>query len=113
MAGLGAGFGQDGDHAAINRIALGTQTVSIWKDARDLGKTAGEAAVALADGKKMTDIPDVQAFTGGAKGVKVNGILLTPLPVTRDNLNVIVDEGWITKAEVCAGVKPGTVKFCG
>jgi D-xylose transport system substrate-binding protein len=61
----------------------------------------------------MTAIPDVKPFTGGAKGVKVNGILLTPLPVTRENLNVIVDKGWITKAEVCAGVKPGTVKFCG
>ena len=29
--------GQDGDHAALNRVALGTQTVSVWKDARDLG----------------------------------------------------------------------------
>jgi D-xylose transport system substrate-binding protein len=27
--------GQDGDHAALNRVALGTQTVSVWKDARD------------------------------------------------------------------------------
>jgi D-xylose transport system substrate-binding protein len=113
MAGSVPVSGQDGDHAAINRIALGTQTVSIWKDARDLGHTAGEAAVALGAGKKITAIPDVKPFTGGAKGVKVNGILLTPLPVTRDNLNVIVDKGWITKAEVCAGVKPGTVKFCG
>ncbi len=59
--------GQDGDHAAINRIALGTQTVSIWKDARDLGKVAGEAAVALADGKKMADIAGVKPFTGGAE----------------------------------------------
>jgi D-xylose transport system substrate-binding protein len=25
--------GQDGDQAALNRIALGTQTVSVWKDA--------------------------------------------------------------------------------
>jgi D-xylose transport system substrate-binding protein len=113
MAGSVPVSGQDGDHAAINRIALGTQTVSIWKDARDLGRISGEAAVALADGKKMTAIPDVKPFTGGAKGLKVNGILLTPLPVTRENLNVIVDKGWITKAEVCAGVKPGTVKFCG
>jgi D-xylose transport system substrate-binding protein len=113
MAGSVPVSGQDGDHAAINRIALGTQTVSIWKDARDLGKTAAEAAVALGGGKKLTDIPDVKPFTGGAKGIKVNGVLLTPLPVTRDNLNVIVDKGWITKAEVCAGVKPGTVKFCG
>jgi D-xylose transport system substrate-binding protein len=113
MAGSVPVSGQDGDHAAINRIALGTQTVSIWRDARDLGKISGEAAVALGAGKTMTDIPDVHPFTGGAKGVKVNSILLTPLPVTRDNLNVIVDKGWITKAEVCAGVKPGTVKFCG
>src|SRR6202158_704332 len=104
--------GQDGDHAAINRIAQGTQTVSIWKDARDLGKISGEGGVAAAGGKKMADIPMVKPFTGGAKGVKVNGILLTPLAVTKDNLNVIVDKGWITKAEVCAGVKPGTTPFC-
>jgi D-xylose transport system substrate-binding protein len=112
LAGVVPVSGQDGDHAAINRIALGTQTVSIWKDARDLGKTAGEAAVELGKGKKMTAIPNVKPFTGGAKGVAVNGILLTPLPITKANLNVIVDKGWITKAEVCAGVKPSQTPFC-
>ena len=66
----------------------------------------------LADGKKMTAIANVKPFSGGAKRITVNGILLTPLPVTKDNLNVIVDKGWITKEEVCAGVKPGTVAFC-
>ena len=39
--------GQDGDQAALNRVALGTQTVDVWKDARELGKAAGEAAVQL------------------------------------------------------------------
>ncbi|MBV9290607.1 MAG: D-xylose ABC transporter substrate-binding protein [Hyphomicrobiales bacterium] len=105
--------GQDGDHAAINRIAQGTQTVSIWKDSRDLGKTAGEAALELANGKKRSQIAGVKPFNGGPKHTTVDGILLTPLAVTRDNLDVIVDKGWITKAEVCNGVKPGTVKFCG
>ncbi len=113
LAGVVPVSGQDGDHAAINRIALGTQTVSIWKDARDLGKLAGESAVALGEGKKMTELPDVKPFSGGAKHITVNSVLLTPLAVTRDNLDVIVDKGWITKAEVCAGVKPGTAKFCG
>ncbi len=112
MAGSVPVSGQDGDHAAINRIALGTQTVSIWKDARDLGKVAGDAAVALGKGKKKADITGVKPFSGGPKHMKVDGILLTPLAVTKDNLNVIVDKGWITKAEVCNGVKPGTVKFC-
>ena len=112
MAGSVPVSGQDGDHAAINRVALGTQTVSIWKDARDLGKVAGEAAVALGAGKKKAAIEGVKPFSGGPKHMTVDGILLTPLAVTRDNLNVIVDKGWITKAEACSGVKPGTVKFC-
>jgi D-xylose transport system substrate-binding protein len=45
--------GQDGDHAALNRVAKGTQTVSVWKDARDLGRAAGEIAVAMAGGTAM------------------------------------------------------------
>ena len=57
MAGSVPVSGQDGDHAALNRIALGTQTVSVWKDARELGKKAAEVAALLADGKKMTDVP--------------------------------------------------------
>jgi D-xylose transport system substrate-binding protein len=105
--------GQDGDHAAINRIALGTQTVSIWKDSRDLGRISGEAAVELANGKKPSEIENAKPFSGGAKHITVSGILLTPLAVTRDNLDVIVSKGWIKKDEVCTGVKPGTVKFCG
>jgi D-xylose transport system substrate-binding protein len=112
MAGSVPVSGQDGDHAAINRVALGTQTVSIWKDARDLGKVAGDAAVALGAGKKKGAIEGVKPFSGGPKKMTVDGILLTPLAVTKDNLNVIVDKGWITKAEACSGVKPGTTKFC-
>ena len=112
LAGVVPVSGQDGDHAAINRVALGTQTVSIWKDLRDLGHVSAEAALALANGKKRNQIADVKPFSGGPKHVTVDGILLTPLAVTKDNLNVIVDKGWITKAEVCNGVKPGAVKFC-
>ena len=42
LAGQVAVSGQDGDLAALNRVALGTQTVSVWKDARLLGQAAGE-----------------------------------------------------------------------
>ena len=38
LAGAVPVSGQDGDHAALNRIARGTQTVSVWKDSRALGK---------------------------------------------------------------------------
>jgi D-xylose transport system substrate-binding protein len=112
LAGVVPVSGQDGDHAAINRVALGTQTVSIWKDARDLGRVSAERALDLAAGKKASTLEGVKPFSGGPKKMKVDGILLTPLAVTKDNLNVIVDKGWITKAEVCAGVKPEMTPYC-
>jgi D-xylose transport system substrate-binding protein len=104
--------GQDGDQAALNRVALGTQLVSVWKDSRALGKRAAEAAVAVADGKKVTDLEGVAKFSGGAKGVEVNAILLEPNPITKDKLNEVIDAGWVSKETVCAGVKAGTVSAC-
>src|SRR5271155_1417786 len=112
MAGAVPVSGQDGDHAALNRVALGTQTVSVWKDARELGKRAAEIAALLADGKKMSDVPGVVKFTGGPKKVEMNALFLTPIPITRDNLNIVIDAGWIRKDEVCQGIKPGTLKLC-
>ena len=100
------------DHAALNRIALGTQTVSVWKDARELGKKAAEIAALLADGKKMSDVPGVTTFSAGPKKVAMKALLLTPVPITKDNLGVVIEAGWIKKAEVCQGVKPGSVKVC-
>ena len=112
LAGTVPVSGQDGDHAALNRIALGTQTVSVWKDARQLGKKAAEIAALLADGKAMSDVPGVMKFSGGPKKVAMNALLLTPIPITQDNLAVVIDAGWIKKDEVCRGVKPGTLKVC-
>jgi D-xylose transport system substrate-binding protein len=113
MAGTVPVSGQDGDHAALDRVALGTQTVSVWKDARELGKKAAEIAALLADGKKMSEIPGVVKFGGGPKKVEMNSLFLKPVPITRDNLDVVIGAGWIKKDEVCQGVKPGTVKVCG
>ncbi len=98
--------GQDGDHAALNRVARGTQTVSVWKDARELGKAAGEIAVMLAEGTAAKDIPDVTTFKDGPKGVPLDAILLAPIPITQDNLNLVIDAGWISKDVACQGVDP-------
>lgn len=103
--------GQDGDHAALNRVALGTQTVSVWKDARELGRTAAEIAVALAKGTPMTSIKGSQSWTS-PKGTKMNARFLAPVPVTRANLNVVVDAGWISKKVLCSGVDKAKVAVC-
>ena len=117
--------GQDGDKAALNRVALGTQTVSVWKNANDLGTVAGNAAIqlcngtagdavtvpdGLSDSAKPTESTAVPFTTPGGK--TVNSITLNPTPITQDNLSEVVDAGWVTKEEVCAGVTAGSVDPC-
>jgi len=98
--------GQDGDHAALNRVAQGTQTVSVWKDARDLGRTAAEIGLRLAEGEPMDAMPGHTEFeTPG--GVTVNATFLEPVPITQRNLNVVVEAGWIDQESLCQGVTDG------
>ncbi|MEM9434979.1 MAG: D-xylose ABC transporter substrate-binding protein [Pseudomonadota bacterium] len=98
--------GQDGDHAALNRVAKGTQTVSVWKDARDLGRAAGEIAVALAGGTAMADVEGAQSWTSPA-GTEMTAVFLEPVPVTAANLTAVVDAGWIAQDKLCQGVSGG------
>jgi D-xylose transport system substrate-binding protein len=107
--------GQDGDAAALNRVALGTQTVDVWKDARLLGKTAGLAALAMCSGTTLDKI----STDGGASSVfkspggnNLNSILLKPDAITKANLNDVLSAGWIDKATLCQGVTAGSVQGC-
>ena len=107
MAGTVPVGGQDGDHAALNRVARGTQVVSVWKDSRQLGKAAGDIAAMLADGSAMDAVPNAVKWSGGEKGVEMNAIFLDPTPITKDNINVVIDAGHIDKDKVCEGAADG------
>lgn len=95
--------GQDGDHAALNRVALGSQTVSVWKDARELGRDAAAAAVLLAKGQPVAG---TQNWSGGERKIALQAKLLKPVAVTRANLEQVVSAGWIKKEDLCRGVDP-------
>ena len=104
--------GQDGDQAALNRVALGTQTVDVWKDSRQLGEAAGKAALQLCGGAKAADVTGASPFTTPGGNTPAT-IQLKPQPITKDNLNVVLDAGWITKDDLCKGVAAGSVSACG
>ena len=115
--------GQDGDKANLNNVALGRQYVDVWKNSNELGKTAGAAALELCKGTAMADLtlPDglVDPTVAPAEGLTakdfttpgnntVKSFILQPTPITAENLNLVVDGGWITKDELCAGVDAAT-----
>ena len=100
--------GQDGDFAALNRVALGTQLVSVWKNSVDIGTAGAKAAVELGAGKKASGTSD---YLAGDKKVLVNRILLKPTPVTRANLDVVL-KGHMKKEDLCKGVTDPSVTVC-
>jgi D-xylose transport system substrate-binding protein len=117
--------GQDGDFPALNRVALGTQAVDVWKNAFALGQTAAEVALQLVEGAELSAVtaPDDLGDSAPAAGtaaqpfttpgdVEVQSIVLTPIPITQENLNVPIDAGWVSAEEVCQGVEAGSVEAC-
>jgi D-xylose transport system substrate-binding protein len=104
--------GQDAEGAALNRIAKGTQTQTVWVDARALGEAAANVAVELAGGAALGDVEGSGIFSDGPEGVDMNSILLTPVSVTADNLGVLIEAGWISEEELCAGVDAGSIAAC-
>ena len=106
LEGLPVG-GQDGDLAALNRVARGTQTVSVWKNSQDLGSRAAEIAVALANGTAMADVEGAEQWSGGEQGIEMSAIFLEPTPITQENLDLVIDAGHITKEQACEGAEAG------
>jgi D-xylose transport system substrate-binding protein len=106
--------GQDADVAALQRVATGDQAVSVWKDARALGDAAGKAAVQLAGGATLAEVEGTSEFTYTNKTTEVatvlTSILLTPVPITQENLNLVVEANWISAEELCS--TGGTVGPC-
>lgn len=88
--------GQDAEKAAAKRIVEGTQSMTIFKDTRDLGQKAIELAIKLAKGENITTNATV------ANGsIDVPSVLLEPTVVTADNIReVLVESGYITEADL-------------
>ena len=124
--------GQDGDTANLQNVAKGLQYVDVWKDANELGKVAGAAALQLCENPDVASVtipdglvnPDVAPTEGltaaefttpgpdgepdsGDESV-VSSFILQPQPITAENLDLILDSGWLTKDVLCEGVDPAS-----
>lgn len=104
--------GQDGDIAAVNRIARGTQTMTAWKDVRQLGARAAELADAIARGEDLASLPGHTTFVDAESGIEQDAFPLEPTTITIDNISMMVDAGWISVEEVCRGVEDGQLDLC-
>lgn len=88
--------GQDAELAAAQRIVQGTQTMTIFKDTRELGKAAIEAALKMIKGEDV----GVNNKVNNDK-MDVPSILLPPLAVDKSNIDkVLIESGYLKKEDV-------------
>jgi len=89
--------GQDAELAAAIRIVQGTQSMTVFKDTRQLAKKAIEMAVELANGKPI----DTQGRVVNNGKRDVPSVLLTPYVVDKANLDeVLVKSGYLKKEAI-------------
>lgn len=89
--------GQDADIEACQRIAKGTQTMTVYKPIDLIATEAAHAAVALAKGEDLKKA--TQTINNGK--FDVPAIILTPIQVDKSNLDeVIIEGGFHTREKV-------------
>ena len=91
--------GQDAELAAIQRILLGEQYMTVYKAIKPEAETAAELAVALAKGETVPSTMKISKVNNGQKDV--DSILLDPIAVMTANIQAtIVTDGFWTVAQI-------------
>ncbi len=84
--------GQDADLNGVKRIIAGTQTMTVYKSLRLIASESAKLAVDLVKGVKTTHKTVMVD--------KVPSILLDPIVITKDNVDLLVKDNFYTKAQL-------------
>jgi D-xylose transport system substrate-binding protein len=95
--------GQDAELAAIQRIVLGEQYMTVYKAIKPQAEAAAVIACDLAMGRAVpAEVTSGKTVNNGAK--EVPSVLLVPIAVTRENVkDTVLRDGFWTKEQVCRG----------
>ncbi|WP_027006580.1 sugar ABC transporter substrate-binding protein [Conexibacter woesei] len=104
--------GQDSEVAAIQRILVGDQYMTIYLRIKKQAEASAEIAVALAQGKQPP-AGLVNAKTDNGAG-QVPSVLLAPTAVTKDNIkDTIIADDFLTSKEICINKFAAACKAAG
>ena len=85
--------GQDGDVANVKNILAGKQSMTVWKDTRELAKRVATMVDQVVQGKEV-EVNDTKSYDNGEKVVP--SYLLDPEVVVKDDVQTkLVDSGFI------------------
>ena len=90
--------GQDADEANVNNIIAGAQSMTVWKDTRDLGDVVANMVHEIMTCSEVT-VNNTEDYDNDVKVVP--SYLLEPVVVTKDNIKEqLVDSGFLPDLDV-------------
>jgi D-xylose transport system substrate-binding protein len=92
--------GQDATVQGLQNVLLGDQCMTVYKAIKKEASAAAELAIGLAKGEKKDTGKTVKDPEGNRD---VPAVLLEPQSITKENVKAVVDDGFVTKAELCTG----------
>jgi len=106
--------GQDATTDGLRSILRGDQYMTVFKPIKEEAEAAAKLAAALAKGDKAAADALASATSRDPKGNRdVKSVLLVPQLTTKDNLKVVVDQGYVKAADLCAGELANACKEAG
>jgi len=105
--------GQDAQLSAIQYILSGEQYMTVYKAIKPEAEAAAELAFDLASGTTVPDSMTNGATTNNGK-IDVPSVLLTPIAVTKDNIqSTVVADGFWTVQQICTAEYADACKAAG
>jgi D-xylose transport system substrate-binding protein len=92
--------GQDATVQGLQNVLAGDQCMTVYKAVKQEADAAAKLAIGLAKGEQQTAPNKIKDPESGAD---VPSVLLQPKAITFDNVNDVVADGYVTKAQLCAG----------
>jgi D-xylose transport system substrate-binding protein len=104
--------GQDATVAGLQNILLGNQSMTVYKAITKEAGAAAQLAAALSAGSDTASMTN-GATTATQDGGKLPSVLETPVAVDKTNIaSTVLQDGFVTKEQICQGVPAGTAGIC-
>ncbi|MEW2398285.1 substrate-binding domain-containing protein [Streptomyces sp. NPDC046862] len=92
--------GQDATVQGLQNILAGDQCMTVYKAVKKEADATAKLAISLAKGEKGETNATVEDPEGKRK---VAAVLETPVAIYKDNVKDVVDDGFVSKDELCTG----------
>ena len=94
--------GQDASVDGLRAILVGDQCMTVYKAIKQEADAASKLAIALISGEDGAALAD-STVKDTVLNVDVPSVLAEPVAIFKKDVKTVIDDGFVTAAEVCAG----------